>query len=178
VSETLELPETPPLDSPPPVDEPPKRGHGGKPTTRAGRAQQAAANRAAKADAKPKVTPPKKGNVAESVNGLHQLAGGLALPLVGLPATGQALVQAGPDAGKAWAALAQRYPAVEKLFTTGGDGVLFVTLLMAYLPVVTVAMQESSVPKDQRAGAMNIGDLGAMFGMVPAQAGAPVAEAA
>lgn len=164
----------------PDVEQPPK----GKPTTRAGRrarSEQAAATRAAKPEARPKITAPRKDNVADSVKGLHELAGALALPMMGLPATGAALAASGPDAGKAWAALATRYPAIAKVFNGGGDGVLFVSLLMAYLPVITAALAESKTPKEQRAAgqAAAMAGLASMFGAaVPEQAAPPAAEQA
>lgn len=104
-----------------------------------------------------------KVDVAGTVNGLHQLAGGLILPMVGKPATGAAFVAAGPDAGKVWAALAKRYPMIEKLFSTGGDGVLWVQLAMVYYPLISLAMSE-------KAGSSPAADpLAFLAGLVPQQ---------
>jgi hypothetical protein len=93
------------------------------------------------------------------VLGLHQLAGAVVLPMVALPITGQALAAAAPDAAEVWVKLAQRYPAVARLFDTGGDGVLFVQLGMVYAPLVMLALSER-----QAADGIPVPDLSTMFG--------------
>lgn len=96
----------------------------------------------------PRATPGARKNtqIVQTVAGLHKLAGELMLPMVGKPNTGALLSATGDDAGKAWAALAVRYPMIERIFTTGTDGMLWVNLAMVYWPVLMIAMQEKAGP--------------------------------
>ncbi len=90
--------------------------------------------------------PNKSQQIVQTVAAIHQLGGELMLPMVGKPATGALLAQQGTDAGQAWAALAARYPAVERIFSTGTDGMLWINLAMAYWPVVMLALSEKAGP--------------------------------
>lgn len=145
-----------PFDVEPAPDAKPKK----RPTTRAGRRAAAEARKAQAAatgkpapDRKPRgPAKPTKANVKASVEQLHSMLGMLALPILGLPETGAALAAAGPEAGDVWAEAVQRYPALEKIFGAGTDGLIIFRLLMVYAPLVTVAMAEKSAPKSPAAG--------------------------
>jgi hypothetical protein len=151
---TVDEAPAPPADTAPPSSGPTKSK---RPTTRAGRAARAAA--AAKADATPKATGGRPSTVALSVQAVHEMAGGVALPLMGRPATGQLLASSGKQAGQVWAKLAKRYPAIEKVFAATGDGALLLELLMVYAPIIMMAVNE----KPGQAGPGL--DLGALLGM-------------
>jgi hypothetical protein len=160
----VDAPEAPPADT-----KPAKR-----PTTRAGRQAAAAAKRAAKAaaggakaDSAPARPKPTKADVASSVAQLHTFAGG-ALPLLGLPMTGEALAASGPEAGKVWADVVRRYPQLERLFGASTDGLVLFRLLMVYAPIISLALSERTMPKADDGG---MGGLAGMAGLM-AQAGA------
>lgn len=85
-----------------------------------------------------------KKEVTDSATGLHQLAGALFLPKAGLPATGAKVLEKAEDAGELWGELAERYPLIGRLFSSGGDGVLFMKLAMLYFPIFQHAMAEKS----------------------------------
>lgn len=162
-TEPLALVELPPTETPDVApdqadgqakDSKPRR----RPTTRAGRAAAKQARAAASGQAKPDKTPNRKStqtgtakDVALAVQGLHELLGGVVLPMAALPTTGAALAASGPDAGEVWGQLSRRYPAIARLFTGAGDGMLFVKLLMVYYPVIMAAMAEQSTPREERA---------------------------
>jgi hypothetical protein len=165
---TVEEP-PPPLEDTPPATSgsgPTKRK---RPTTRAGRAAASAAA-SAKADSAPKNSGGRPSAVALSVQGIHELLGGLALPMAGMPNTGQALVLTAKDAGKLWGQLAKRYPSIERIFSGAGDGALVLQLLMVYLPVIMAAVNERRAPGAAPGlGGMDLGTLlGAMGGGAPA----------
>lgn len=151
----------PPVEPDPissPADEPaagpdskPRRSK--RPTTRSARAAASAARQANPAATPPKDRAPKaarptstKTQVAQAAQGLHELAGALVLPMAGMPHTGVALVAAAPDAGKLWAELSVRYPAIARVFTGGSDGLLFAQLAMLYFPLITAGLSERSSP--------------------------------
>lgn len=128
---------------PPPADEKPRRRN--RPTTREGR-RQAAAARADKTPRQPRNTAAQQSRrVAEGVAQLHAL-GGATAAMLGRPATGAALAASAPDAGAAWAQLAERYPAVAAVFTGGADAMVWLKLLMVYAPIVQTALTEKRDP--------------------------------
>lgn len=103
--------------------------------------------------------------VHDSVLGLHQLGGAvIGSPMLSMPITGQALAASAPDAAEVWVKLARRYPAVARMFDTGGDGVVFVQLAMVYAPLVMLALSE----RQAAAGGAPLPDFGAMLGDVTA----------
>ena len=118
-----------------------------RPTTRAGRKAAAEARRAGtvKTDSAPKA--PTKTDVKASVAQLHEL-GAVGLNMFGLPMTGAAVEASAADAGEAWAQVCRRYPAVEKFFGAGTDGLVLFRLASVYVPIVLVAVTEVSTPKD------------------------------
>lgn len=165
-----------PADTSAPADDvKPVRRRRTRGTGRAGSSPAGAAGTAPKADRKPrarKAPAVDTKHVSESVAGLHQLAGGLMLPAMGMHQTGAMLAGSGEQAGEIWAALAKRYPLVGKLFSAGGDGMLLVQLLMLYGPIVQAAMAERS-GKSGAMAAPNLVDLSTLLG----NEGAPPAHA-
>lgn len=160
--EPLTADELPPFDvepsdfaspEPAPADSKPKRTRraSSTPRERKPRARGAVAQSQAK-------------RVSESVAGLHQLAGELVLPMAGMPVTGAALVSQADAAGAVWAQLANRYPAIARLFTASGDGLLFAQLAMVYMPVITAALAETSA---RDAGASDAALAGFMAAATP-----------
>lgn len=148
----------------PPVEDPAAKT-AGRPTTRAGRRAAAAA----KGDKAPRSTGsssrpsgPTAKHIAQSVAGLHELAGGL-VTMTGRPITGAMLTGTADEAGEAIAALSLRYPAVARMFTGTGDAMLFVKVLLIYAPIVQTALAEPRSDTDAAAAS-------ALFGMLGAQA--------
>lgn len=177
---------TPGVQLPPPP-EPPEAPEavpapGKRPSTRAGRKAAAEARAAAKAagpvkaDTKPRSSGTrssvKRSDVTKGIDGLHTLAGQVVLPLAGMPVTGQALVEAGPAAGEAWAAAAERYPWIGKAFGTGQDGLVLFQLLLVYAPLIQTALAEKAGTLPPGAPAAG-GDLAGLFAMMGAGAAAP-----
>lgn len=89
------------------------------------------------------MTAEERARAATTVEALHELIGSMVMPNVGLPVTGATLTAAGPDAAQVWVKVAQRYPAVARMLTASGDGMVYLQLFMVYAPLVSLAMTEA-----------------------------------
>ena len=157
------------------ADAPPKRRSRSGSRTRKAPADKAPRSRSG---SRPPTKAQQTRQIAETMAAVHELAGGLLLPMAGRPATGAKLAEQAAPAGEWWAAMAARYPALARLFAATGDGMLFVQGIVVYAPVVRVAMAEQRGDADPAAAGAGPDLLGGVLSMMAAQQAAQAQQQA
>lgn len=117
------------------------------PRTRTPRARKAAA----KVDSKA---------VAETMAAVYGIGGAVVCPKLGLHQTGAMLMQQSETLGATWGKLAERYPAIGRVVLGGGDGMLWIELLLGHAPIIETALAERAAIGFARAAARATADAG------------------